>query len=71
VFIVGTNANSTTGSDSVVDLATARKESEFNIIGDGSGSAADFNTGSSVTVKVQVAKGIQCPEIRGEFTMES
>lgn len=57
VFTVGTNAYSTTGPDSVVYLATAWKESEFNIIGDGSGSAADFNTGSSVTVKIGVVNG--------------
>jgi len=50
VFTVGTEAYSTTGQDSVVDLATAWTESEFNIIGDGDGSAATFNTGSSVTV---------------------
>ena len=57
VFTVGTQAFSTTGKDSVVDLATAWVESEFNIIGDGNGSAARFNTGSSVTVKVAVANG--------------
>ena len=50
-------AYSTTGSDSVVDLATAWTESEFNIIGDGDGSEADFNAGSSITVKVAVTNG--------------
>jgi len=57
VFTAGTEAYSTTGSDSVVDLATAWTESEFNIVGDGDGSEADFNTGSSVTVKVAVSNG--------------
>jgi hypothetical protein len=57
VFTVGTEAYSTTGSDSVVDLATAWKESEFNIVGDGDGSEATFNTGASVTVKVAVSNG--------------
>jgi hypothetical protein len=57
VFTVGTQAFSTTGLDSVVDLATAWTESEFNIVGDGDGSAADFNSGSSVTVKVAVTNG--------------
>jgi hypothetical protein len=57
VFTVGKQAYSTTGSDSVVDLATAWKESEFNIIGDGNGSEANFNSGSSVTVKVAVSNG--------------
>jgi hypothetical protein len=55
VFTVGKVAYSTTGSDSVVDLATAWTESEFNIIGDGNGSEANFNSGSSVTVKVAVS----------------
>ena len=57
VFTAGKQAYSTTGSDSVVDLATAWKESEFNIVGDGDGSAATFNSGSSVTVKVAVSNG--------------
>jgi hypothetical protein len=57
VFAIGTQAYSTTGLDTVVDLATAWTESEFNIVGDGDGSEASFNTGSSVTVKVAVANG--------------
>jgi hypothetical protein len=57
VFTVGTKAYSTTGLDSVVDLATAWTESEFNIIGDGDGSSATFNTGASITVKVAVTNG--------------
>jgi hypothetical protein len=57
VFTAGTEAYSTTGSDSVVDLATAWTESEFNIIGDGDGSEATFNSGSSLTVKVAVSNG--------------
>jgi hypothetical protein len=54
VMTVGKKAYSVTGEDSVVYLATAWTESEFNIFGDGGGSEADFNTGSSVTVKVAV-----------------
>jgi hypothetical protein len=57
VMTVGTKAYSTTGADSVVYLATAWKESEFNIIGDGDGSEATFNTGSSVTVNIAVTNG--------------
>jgi hypothetical protein len=57
VFTAGKNAYSTTGLDTVVDLATAWTESEFNIIGDGDGSEAGFNSGSSVTVKVAVTNG--------------
>lgn len=57
VFTEEKQAYSTTGSDSVVDLATAWTESEFNIVGDGDGSEATFNSGSSVTVKVAVTNG--------------
>jgi hypothetical protein len=57
VFTVGTKAYSTTGLDTVVDLATAWAQSEFNIIGDGDGSQATFNSGSSVTVKIALASG--------------
>ncbi|MGB9489652.1 MAG: hypothetical protein WCA92_04215 [Terriglobales bacterium] len=57
VMTVGTKAYSTTGEDSVVYLATAWKESEFNIIGDGNGSEATFNSASSVTVQIAVSNG--------------
>ena len=57
VFTTPTKAYSTTGRDSVTDLATAWKQSEFNIIDDGGGSKATFNAGSSITVKVAVAHG--------------
>jgi len=56
-FTAGKEAYSTTGSDSVVDLATAWTQSEFNIIGDGDGSEAVFNSGASITVKVAVTNG--------------
>jgi hypothetical protein len=57
VFTNGTTAYTTTGADTVANLATAWTASEFNIIGDGGGSEAVFNTGSSVTVKVAVTNG--------------
>jgi hypothetical protein len=50
-------AYSTSGKDSVVDLATAWNQSEFNIIGDGEGSNATFNTGSSVRVRIAATNG--------------
>ena len=56
-FTVGTKAYSTSGKDTVTDLATGWNESEFNIIGDGGGSAATFNSGSSITVKVALTDG--------------
>src|SRR5665213_370115 len=57
VFTTETQAYSTTGKDSVVDLATDWHASEFNIIGDGGGSKAVFNKGSSITVKIAVTDG--------------
>jgi hypothetical protein len=57
VFTNGTEAYTTNGADTVADLATAWTASEFNIIGDGGGSEAVFNKGTSVTVKVAVTNG--------------
>jgi len=57
IFTTETNAYSTTGKDSVVDLATDWHASEFNVIGDGGGSEAVFNKGSSITVKIAVTDG--------------
>ncbi len=57
VFTTPTKAYSTTGADSVVFLATDWQQAEFNIIGDGGGSKATFNKGSSLTVKVAVTNG--------------
>jgi hypothetical protein len=59
VFTLGTTAYSFTEPDSVVDLATAWTASEFNIFGDGNGSAATFNPLSSLTVKVAVSNGTE------------
>ena len=57
VFTSASEAYSTTGKDSVVDLATAWDESEFNVVGDGGGSAAKFNKGSSITVQIALKDG--------------
>jgi len=57
VFTAGAHAYSTTGKDSVTYLASDWKQAEFNIVGDGGGSKATFNRGSSVTVRVTVAHG--------------
>ncbi len=56
-FTTATNAYTTTGADSVVDLATAWTQSEYNVVGDGGGSAAKFNRGSHVTVGIALADG--------------
>ncbi len=51
------DAYSTTGNDNVVYLAADWKASEFNIVGDGGGSAAVFNPGTSLTVEIDVTDG--------------
>ncbi len=57
-FTGGGKAYATSGKDSVVYLATAWDQSEFNIVGDGGGSAAKFNTsGVSITVKIALTDG--------------
>jgi len=57
VFNNGTTAYSITGPDSVVDISSVWKETEFNIVGNAGGSRADFNKGSSVTVKLALTDG--------------
>jgi len=57
VFTDGTTAYSFSAKDSVLDLASAWKESEFNVVGNAGGSRADFNKPVSVTVKVAVTDG--------------
>jgi hypothetical protein len=63
VFTDGANAFSTTGQDSVMFLANGWTESEFNVIGDGGGSQADFNTGTKLTVKIDVTNGSQAAPV--------
>jgi hypothetical protein len=41
----------------VVDLGTAWNSAEFNIFGDGGGSQAKFNKGSSITVEIGLRDG--------------
>ena len=57
IFSNGTQSKAM-GADTVLDLATAGwNESEFNVFGDHNGSAATFNVGSSITVKIEVDNG--------------
>jgi hypothetical protein len=56
-FVDGAHAYSVTGQDSVMFLAAGWTESEFNIIGDGGGSAANFNAGTSLTVHIDLVDG--------------
>ena len=57
VFTTASEAYSTSGNDSVVDLASAWNAIEFNVVGDGGGSSAKFNKGSSITVQIALKDG--------------
>jgi hypothetical protein len=57
VTTTATQAYTTTGQDSVVFLADGWHESEFNVVGDGGGSAATFNAGASLTVRIDLTDG--------------
>lgn len=53
----GTHAYTATVKDSYTDIASGWTQAEFNVLGNAGGSKADFNSGSSVTVKVAVTDG--------------
>lgn len=57
VFNNGSEAYSASGKDSMLDISSVWKETEFNIVGDAGGSRADFNKGASVTVKLAITDG--------------
>ena len=57
VFSNGTTAFSLSAKDSVVDIAQVWTEAEFNVVGNAGGSRANFNKGSSVTVKLALTDG--------------
>lgn len=46
-----------TVKDSLTDIASGWSMAEFNVLGNAGGSRADFNSGSSVTVKIAVNDG--------------
>jgi hypothetical protein len=56
-YMDGTQAFSTTGEDDVMYLSEGWTGSEFNIIGDGGGSEADFNAGTAITVQIDLTDG--------------
>jgi hypothetical protein len=57
VFTDGSTAYTFSAKDSALDLGTAWDQSEFNVVGNAGGSKADFNSGSSVTVKIAANDG--------------
>jgi hypothetical protein len=56
-FTYGGDSYAVTEKDTILDVASVWNEAEFNVVGDGGGSRADFNTGASVTVKLVVHNG--------------
>jgi hypothetical protein len=56
-FANGTTAYSVSASDSVLKIAPVWNQSEFNVVGDGDGSEAVFNTGSVITLNVAAQYG--------------
>ena len=56
-FTNGTNAFAVSQSDSTLGAAYVWNQSEFNIVGNGGGSRANFNSGSSLTVNLQPNDG--------------
>jgi hypothetical protein len=57
VLTTASDAYSASGPDTVTDLASVWKYVEFNIVGDGGGSEAKFNSGSHLTVNVALTDG--------------
>ena len=53
----GANMYVATGNDDVVDLSQAWNVAEYNVFGDGGGTSADFNPGSTITVRTTVHSG--------------
>jgi len=57
IMSTGSGQLHATGQDSVLNLAQGWHAAEYNIVGDGNGSAATFNSGSTIVVKLSVADG--------------
>ena len=51
------NAYTTGGNDNVVGLGQGWTSSEFNVVGDGGGSGANFNRGSTIVVQINPYDG--------------
>jgi hypothetical protein len=67
VLTTSTDAYSTTGKDSVVDLASSWNAAEYNVVGDGGGSEAKFNKVTTITVNIAVKDGTtKAPACKGK-----
>jgi hypothetical protein len=56
-FTNGATAKSVSQSGATLYIGSTWNQSEFNVVGDGGGSGVSFNSGSSLTVKIQVNDG--------------
>jgi hypothetical protein len=57
VATYGTEAYTASVADSLTDISSKWTQAEFNVVGNAGGSEAQFNKGSSLTVKVAVTDG--------------
>jgi len=70
IMAAGSNLYSAQNEDNVVNLAQGWQAAEFNIVGDGCGSQAIFNSGSTIVVRTSVdygspnaCAGLCCPTL--------
>ena len=56
-FTDGSTVYAVSEPDTTLGIAYVWNQSEYNVVGNGGGSAATFNTGSSITVNLQVNDG--------------
>ena len=67
VFSSPTQAYSISGKDTVANLAKSWNAVEYNVIGDGGGSEAKFNKGTSITVNIALTDGLTAnPACQGD-----
>jgi hypothetical protein len=73
IMAVGSTVYTISADDNVVNLAQGWQEAEFNIVGDGNGTAANFNSGSTIVVRTSVGNGtLNAPSCFGQgFTGET
>ncbi len=57
IFSYGSDSYAVNGKDSVLDISSVWNKEEFHVVGNGGGSRADFNSGSSITLTVVLLDG--------------
>jgi hypothetical protein len=73
IMATGSNLYSEQDDDGILSLAQGWQAAEFNIVGDGDGSEATFNSGSTIVIRTSVDSGTpNAPSCLGEgFTGET